>query len=172
MFSYIKIQKTHKGFTMIEILTTIAIIGVLATVVLVAVSSAREKANISKAKAGLNDLYNAIQELSIDTGEWPDHKDVDTTEGGVSGNEIFDLSCGTCGLLTDDASQSYVGWSGPYLSELPVDPWGNNYYFDTDWDIEEGAGVTWAVAVGSAGPDGEGPEYNDDDIIKILYTDN
>jgi len=172
MFLYLKKSKIQKGFTLIEVLTTIAIIGVLATVVLVAISGAKEKAEVAKAQNGINDLYNAIQQLAADTGEWPDHKNVDESEGGSPTNEILDLSCATCGLLTDDISQGYIGWSGPYLSELPVDPWGNNYYFDTDWDIEEGSGTTWAVVIGSAGPNGVGPEYDSDDIIKILYTEN
>jgi len=53
-------QKKEKGFTLIELLIVVAIIGLLATIVLVAVTRARKKANATQAKAHITEISKAL----------------------------------------------------------------------------------------------------------------
>lgn len=158
-------RKTHhrKGFTLIELLVVLLIIGLLATIASAALGAARQKARTTKAQAELKAISEAVEMLSIDTGEWPAHQPVDTVCVTCSNNELQDLSIGAAGLVTTDGN--YAGWKGPYMEKMPLDPWGTPYFFDTDYDV---SGQMKAV-VGSYGPNGVGLNlYDSDDILFIL----
>lgn len=168
-------KNPKKGFTIVELLVVIAIIGILTVMVIVAFGNAKEKTKIAKARVEIKQIYMAIFGLEGDTGFWPGHKIPYVKEITGGGNEICQDGChygiNDCwtGLRCDDPITPYPGWGGPYYPEPLIDPWGNEYFFDTDYDIDPGPGEEWAVAIGSYGPNGVGNMlYDADDIILII----
>jgi type II secretion system protein G len=98
-------QKLQTGFTLIELLVVISIIGLLASVVLVALNSSRVKARDTKRKADLKQLTTALNLYYDQNNTFP------TCDQGASP---------TCQW------SSWAGWanlvSSQYISRVPVDP--------------------------------------------------
>lgn len=158
-----------RGFTLIELLVVVAIIGILASIVLVGVGAARENAKIAQAKAELSQFNKAVNILEIDTGQHPNH--TGTTPCVQSGKEII-LTSSAAGLQATDGS--FANWKGPYVPVVPLDPWETNYYFDGNYrcrpavkGCENEADGTWARVLVSFGPN-KTEEYGGDDIVHII----
>jgi prepilin-type N-terminal cleavage/methylation domain-containing protein len=66
-----KTDASNNGFTLIELLVVIAIIGLLSSVVLASLSSAREKARITRAISDLRQLTLSLESYYADTGGYP-----------------------------------------------------------------------------------------------------
>ncbi len=148
------------GFTLIEVLVSIAIVGILVAIAIPAYSSFREKARVAQAKAELKTLQTAIEALANDTENWPGPSPV----GVVADAEVWDLNSAGAGLI---ASGSFTNWNGPYVQLVKKDPWGSDYFFDPDYEIN---GVDYPV-VGSFGPNMAGQNaYDTDDIYLVLPT--
>ncbi len=162
---------TTRGFTLVELLVSMGIIGLLVSVGTVAVSNARESANIKQATAQVRQIRTAIDLLELDTGLWPGPDPPGpqvayTVSCGGSANEVWNLDSSDAGLVGTNGL--YSGWGGPYITEIPLDPWGNPYFFDTDYDA--GTGNPDAAVLGSFGPNGNGQNvYDSDNIIEVLY---
>ena len=166
----IKDKKRHKaGFTLIEMLVVMAVIGILASIIMFQLYRAKESAWLVKARGDVNQIRKALTLLENDANEWPGHNAMDQVGSGASGNEVWDLSAPLAGLITTDGN--YNNWSGPYISAIVNDPWGHDYFFDPDYDIDPGVGERWAAVVGSFGPDGIGQNtYGGDDIIEPIIV--
>lgn len=160
-------MRRQRGFTLIELLVVIAIIGLLAAIVFVSLSGARESGREARARSDIRHIILAISLLESDTGEWPGHTTPWTVGSGAGGNEIWDLNAQEAGITQNDLTSPYAGWKGPYMSFILPDPWGNPYFFDPDYDIDPGAGQTWAAVVGSFGPNGTVGDA-DDIILEIV----
>lgn len=155
------------GFTLLEIMTVIVIISLLAAAILASTNQARNKARITKATGDVKALRDAVAFLESDVNAWPNHLSIDQIGSSISGNELWDLTTGVAGLMQTDGS--YNRWNGPYIKTLTQDPWGSNYFFDPDYDIDPGAGQTWAAVVGSFGPNKVGQNiYDADNIYRVI----
>ena len=122
------------GFTLIEILVVMAIIGMLAVMVAPNIFNQQAGAQRDAALSQVSALEAALDTYRLDVGQYPDSLE---------------------GLVQNDSGRAV--WNGPYLRrEVPLDPWGNNYVYDSD-------GREFTLV--SYGPDGEqGGEGNDADI--------
>lgn len=100
----------HKGFTLLELLVVMVIIGLLAGYVAPKYFSQVGKSEIKVARAQMDALEKALDQYRLDIGRYP------TTEQGL------------VALVQRPASESK--WSGPYLrKDVPLDPWGKPYQY-------------------------------------------
>src|ERR1041384_5755326 len=98
------------GFTLLELLVVIVIIGLLAGFVAPRYFSQVGKSEIQVAKAQIDAFEKALDQYRLDTRRYP------TTEQVLKA------------LVEKPASESQ--WSGPYLrKEVPLDPWGRPYVY-------------------------------------------
>lgn len=185
-------EKNNSGFTLIEILVVLAIIGLLSTLTMAAVNMARGKAKVAKALNDIDTLNTALEMLATDTGQWPGHQQVYVIGTATPNNEYCGVDAATndcasrtlgddsAGLVSNDGTTPFTNWQGPYIKEAPLDAWGHEYFFDTDYQVDAAGlptgcggvgGPIDVVVIGSYGPDGLGipvASYSCDDIIKII----
>ena len=100
----------HKGFTLLELLVVVVIIGILAGYVGPKYFSQIGKSERQAAVAQIDSFEKALAQYRLDVGRFP------TTEQGLA-------------ALTT-APAGVAKWQGPYLSKsVPNDPWGNPYLY-------------------------------------------
>ena len=100
------------GFTLIEIMVVVIIIGILAAIVAPNVIGRVDDAQIIKAKADISNIENAMKFYRLDNFAYP------TTEQGIEA------------LVTKPTDPSIRNWkAGGYIDRLPKDPWGNPYLY-------------------------------------------
>jgi general secretion pathway protein G len=100
----------HRGFTLLELLVVIVIIGLLAAYVGPKYFSQLGKSEVTVAKAQIEAFSKALDTFRLDTGRYP------STEEGLPA------------LLVQPAGLNK--WNGAYLKkDIPLDPWGHPYVY-------------------------------------------
>lgn len=106
--------KQEQGFTLIEILIAVVIIGILASLIGPSLFNNVSDAKQEAARNQLDVFKLALDDYRLDTGDYP------TTQQGLE-------------ALTEKPTTPPVpeNWSGPYLDhhQVPLDPWGNKYHY-------------------------------------------
>ncbi len=126
-----------RGFTLIEMLIVIVVIGILAVIVIPRLLGAGRKSKEASLRADLKQLRDAVEEFEANTAAWPpDLADLMAADGAA----ISADSDGR-GMSVDRG-----GYTGPYLStgngDLPNDPFTGT----TDWTYDNSTGVVHSAS--------------------------
>jgi general secretion pathway protein G len=132
-------RRRTRGFTLIEIMVVVVIMGVLAALVVPKLLSRTGESKIAAAKVDIATVMQALKLYKLDNQRYP------STEQGLQA------------LLTKPTSGPAAnGWkAGGYLEKMPKDPWGNAYQFLSP-------GIHGEVDVFSFGADGAPGGTGDD----------
>jgi general secretion pathway protein G len=129
--------KKISGFTLIEVMVVVVILGILAAVLVPKVMDRPEQARITKAKQDIRSLEAALNLYKLDNYIYP------STDQGLEA------------LVEQPSSPEPPNWKqGGYLDRLPLDPWKQPYYYLSP-------GEHGAIDIFSLGPD---QQQSDDDI--------
>jgi general secretion pathway protein G len=133
-------QRKQSGFTLIEIMVVVVIMGILAALVVPKLMGRTDDARVQAARQDIATLMQALKLYRLDNRKYP------TTAQGLQA------------LITKPASGA-DGWkTGGYIEKLPKDPWGNPYQYLSP-------GIKGEIDVLSFGADGQpGGEGLDADI--------
>lgn len=106
-------RKAEAGFTLVEVMVVVVIIGLLATVVMINVLPSQDRAMKEKARADISVLEQAVESFRLENLAYP------TTDQGLAA-----LSAPPPGLTRPDRYRE-----GGYIRRLPKDPWGADYQY-------------------------------------------
>lgn len=121
----------RSGFTFVEILLVVVIIGILASMVLPRFVGRSEQARQQVALSDINSsIATALDMYELDNGVYPD--------------KLGDLL---------EKPGELKSWSGPYLKKKPVDPWGREYIYKPSTDKKDYELITYGRDGVSGGDD-------------------
>ena len=132
-------RRRQSGFTMIELLVVMVILGLLAALVAPNFFGQAEKARVKTARLQISSLSTALDAMALDTGRYPSEQE------------------GLGALLT--APSGMEMWDGPYLKKMPKDPWNHDYQYHGPQGGHDYEIISFG-ADGRPGGDGDGADIS------------
>ena len=107
--------RPRSGFTLVEIMLVVIIIGALAAMIIPRLSGRGEEAKVKVARADIDaNLATALRLYELDNGSFP------TTEQGLAALRV-----------KPNTNPLPENWNGPYIERAPLDPWGRPYIYSS-----------------------------------------
>lgn len=132
--------KTSRGFTLIELMVVVVILGILVALIAPNILNRVDDARITAAKSDVSNIMQALKLYKLDNGRYPQQEQ------------------GLAALTARPTVGQIPGNWRSYLEKLPTDPWGKPYQYLSP-------GLRGEVDVFSLGADGQpGGEGNNADI--------
>lgn len=112
------LRRRQGGFTLIEVMVVIVIIGIMAALVVPNLAGRQDQAQVTAAKSDLRSIGNALELYKLDNFSYP------STEQGLDA------------LVSKPAGfPEPKNWApGGYVKKVPTDPWGNPYRYISSGD--------------------------------------
>jgi len=145
-------HSNRKGFTLIELMIVIVIIGILATLLIPRIMERPEEARRVKGKMDIKAIESALKLYKIDNGSYP------TTEQGLIAL-----------LKKPEATPIPKKWrEGGYLdgTAVPKDPWGNPYYYVSPTADGQDYEIVSYGSDGELGGTGKNADISSTDLTK------
>ncbi|HEV2110399.1 MAG TPA: type II secretion system major pseudopilin GspG [Gammaproteobacteria bacterium] len=129
-------RKRNYGFTLIEVMVVVVILGILASIIIPKIMDKPDEARVVKAKADIRNVESALEIYRLDNYVYP------TTDQGLEA------------LVTKPSSNPPPPHWKQYLDRVPLDPWGHPYQY-LNPGTHGGAVDIWSYgADGQPGGDG------------------
>ncbi len=107
-------KRDQRGFTLVELMLVVIIVGVLAAMVVPRLAGRTEQAKVARARSDISTIGLALDLYELDMGSYPNTLDELAQREAPSGVEP-------------------AQWNGPYLKKgVPTDPWNNQYVYSAE----------------------------------------
>ena len=136
-------RRNSNGFTLVEIMVVVVIIGILAATLIPQFLGQTKAAKINAAKADVTTLQTAVEMFNVNMDRYP------TMEEGFN-------------VLMEAPTDAEGKWRGPYLKKLNVDPWNHPYQYKVPGAHHPTSFDIWSMgADGADGGEGDNADIGD-----------
>ena len=131
-------QTCKSGFTLVEIMVVLVVIGILAAAIIPTFIGTTHDAKVATAKANATELENALRRFYVNMDRYP------TADEGLK-------------VLVEAPTSEDKKWRGPYVNLIRPDPWGNPFQYRVPGTHHPATFDIWSRgADGADGGEGEG----------------
>jgi len=138
-------RRRNHGFSILELMVVVLIMGILAAIVAKNVMQNVDKAKVTQTKVHISELKNAIEQYKLDTNIYPQY----------------------LGDLVEQPAD-VMGWTGPYFDAIPLDGWKNEFFY---FPPEQGSKVFEIISYGADGEQG-GTDFDRDISNLTILEEN
>lgn len=136
-----KSNRSTSAFTLIELMVVILIIAILAALIVPNITGRAADAKRAAAKGNISELESSLSQYKLDNDKYP------TTEEGLNALRVQPADA--------------PNWRQPYISkDIPTDPWGNAYNYESPGPNGEDYVITSYGADGAPGGDGNNADIS------------